>query len=133
MALGGCATKAGTGALVGAGAGAATGAVIGEEEGALIGALLGAAVGGGVGYALDVRDRQRAAYVLETAPTHQTETWVNPDTGARYEMTPTETYYQSQSGQPCREFSLDAYVGGRPQETWGTACRQADGSWRIVS
>ncbi len=130
-ALGACATRTGTGAIAGAGAGALVGGLIGEGEGAAIGGLLGAALGAGVGHALDVRDQQRAMQVLETAPTHHTEQWVNPDSGARYEMTPTRTY-QSGMGQPCREFSFESYVGGRPQETWGTACRQADGSWRIT-
>ena len=32
----------------------------------------------------------------------------------------------------CREYSSTAIVDGRPVETWGTACLQPDGSWRIV-
>ena len=33
----------------------------------------------------------------------------------------------------CREYTSTATVGGRPVETYGTACRQPDGSWKIVS
>ena len=33
----------------------------------------------------------------------------------------------------CREYTSSAMVNGRPVETWGTACLQPDGRWRIVS
>ena len=33
----------------------------------------------------------------------------------------------------CREYTSTALVNGRPVETWGTACLQPDGRWRIVS
>lgn len=33
----------------------------------------------------------------------------------------------------CREYTSSALVNGRPVETWGTACLQPDGRWRIVS
>jgi hypothetical protein len=32
----------------------------------------------------------------------------------------------------CREYTATGMVGGRPQETVGTACLDADGHWRIV-
>src|SRR6185437_13017093 len=32
----------------------------------------------------------------------------------------------------CREYTATGTVGGRPQETVGTACLDADGHWRIV-
>jgi surface antigen len=127
----GCASKTGTGALIGGGAGALAGGLIGGRWGTLIGSVFGAAVGAGIGYGLDQQDRARAAYVLENTPTHSTQEWINPDTGARYRMTPVETY-PSEAGRPCREFTLEGYVGGEPEEVWGTACRQPDGSWRIV-
>lgn len=127
----GCASKTGTGAVVGTGAGALAGAAIGGDEGAVIGALLGAAVGAGIGAHMDAMDRQRAAAVLEATPTYETATWENPDTGAAYQMTPQRTYTTA-TGEPCREFTMTAFIGGQPEETWGTACRQADGSWRIV-
>lgn len=33
----------------------------------------------------------------------------------------------------CREYTTTVNVNGRPVETFGTACMQPDGSWRIVS
>jgi hypothetical protein len=36
-------------------------------------------------------------------------------------------------GRHCRDFYEDVAVDGRGVRSWGTACRQADGSWTIVS
>lgn len=33
----------------------------------------------------------------------------------------------------CREYQTTARINGAPQKTYGTACRQPDGSWRIVN
>lgn len=33
----------------------------------------------------------------------------------------------------CREYTRTIYVGGKPQQGYGTACQQADGSWKIIS
>jgi len=40
--------------------------------------------------------------------------------------------YIDPSGQTCREYQSTGSVGGRLQQTYGTACLQPDGSWRIV-
>jgi outer membrane protein OmpA-like peptidoglycan-associated protein len=66
LALGGCASKTGTGAAVGAGAGAVlgagAGAVAGGNKGALIGAAVGAAAGAGSGALIGrYMDKQEAA------------------------------------------------------------------------
>lgn len=34
-------------------------------------------------------------------------------------------------GARCREFSVSTTIGGQPERTVGTACQQADGSWRV--
>lgn len=36
-------------------------------------------------------------------------------------------------GQDCREYQQTVMVGGQPSPAYGTACRQADGSWKIIS
>lgn len=38
---------------------------------------------------------------------------------------------QTQS-QTCREYQSTAIIDGRPQQTYGTACLQPDGTWRII-
>ena len=78
------------------------------------------------------RDRLYVVNVLETARTGQRVAWVNPDVGAQYAVTPTRTYYAA-GGQPCREYSMTGEIGGHEQELVGTACRQADGSWRVAN
>lgn len=38
----------------------------------------------------------------------------------------------SQAG-PCREYQSQIMVGGKPRQVIGTACRQADGAWKIIN
>ena len=71
----------------------------------------------------------RAAQVFETYPTGSPGSWRNPD-GTDYTVTPTRTYETAQG--PCREFTMRAIIGGQPDTVYGTACRQADGSWKVV-
>lgn len=103
---------------------ARTGAVI-------AGTLAGAAVGGAVGRSMDDTDRIKAAQSLESVRTGVPSAWRNPDTGAQYELTPTRTFETRQG--PCREYRVEAYVGGERETVYGTACRQPDGSWKMVS
>ncbi|SVA64445.1 uncharacterized protein METZ01_LOCUS117299, partial [marine metagenome] len=37
------------------------------------------------------------------------------------------------SGSPCREFTTTVLIGGEEQQGYGTACRQSDGSWKIIN
>jgi surface antigen len=32
----------------------------------------------------------------------------------------------------CREYQSRVLIGGRPQTAYGFACRQSDGSWRVM-
>jgi len=41
--------------------------------------------------------------------------------------------YQAADGRYCREYQATITVEGRPQASFGTACLQPDGSWRIVN
>ena len=87
-------------------------------------------IGRHVGETMDQNDRMYTAQTLNDSRTGATTRWTNPDNGNVYEVTPTRTF-ETESG-PCREFTLDATVGGEPgQEVYGTACLQADGSWRL--
>jgi hypothetical protein len=69
---------------------------------------------------------------LENNRTNQASTWVNPDTGESGTVVPVRTYENAQGG-PCREFQRTIVIGGREEQGYGTACRQPDGTWRIVS
>ncbi len=39
----------------------------------------------------------------------------------------------STSGRYCREFLQEANIGGNSERVYGTACRNPDGSWEVVS
>ena len=114
------------GGLLGAQIGDGSGQLWAVGAGTLIGALLGSHIGG----QLDELDRYRAGQTLETARTGSSQEWVNPDSGTEYSVTPTRTF-DSGYGTPCREFIMDAQVGGKTEQVYGTACRQADGSWKM--
>lgn len=128
------------GALIGAAAGGLLGSQFGSGSGKLAavaaGTLLGAWVGSEVGRSLDRADRlamqQTTHTALETGHTNQTSTWSNPDSGHSGTVTPIKTY-QTTQGQYCREYQQTVNIGGRTEQAYGTACRQPDGSWKVVN
>lgn len=129
----GAASKQTQGAVAGGVIGGLLGSTVGDGRGTVwataAGTLIGALAGAHVGRQLDDRDRYYTGQTLETAPTGATKEWVNPDSGAAYSVTPTNTY--ESGGTPCREFTMDAEVGGQAEQVYGTACRQDDGSWKM--
>jgi surface antigen len=127
-------TQAEQGEVIGGVIGGVVGAQVGEGSGKtaaiIIGTLAGAMIGRHIGETMDDVDRMQTARTFNDARTGQSATWVNPDTGYEYTVTPTRTF--EEQGGPCREFTLNATVGGEPdQEVYGTACLQADGSWLV--
>jgi surface antigen len=130
-------TKTVVGGLGGAAAGGLIGAAAGGGgKGIAAGVILGGLLGGAVGNVLDQRDRklaqQAAQKSLESAPSGSTTAWKNPDNGNSGTVTPNRTY-QTANGQYCREYTQTINVGGKKQTSYGTACRQPDGQWKIVS
>jgi len=115
------------GALVGSTVGGGAGKVAATVGGAFIGAILG----GRIGKYMDKQDRLEMQHALETAPAGKVVAWRNPDNGNQYRVQPTRTYYDN--NQPCREYTTRAVVAGKTQTVYGTACRQADGSWKVAS
>lgn len=129
-------SKTGVGAIGGAVAGGLLGEAIGGHTiDVVAGAAAGALLGGVVGNLLDQRDRKIAAETaqrsLESSPTGYTSSWDNPDSGHAGSFTPTNTY-QRADGTYCREYTQEVVVGGEKHQAYGTACRQADGTWQIV-
>lgn len=57
--------------------------------------------------------------------------WHDPDTGHSGKVSP-QPAYQNAQGAYCREFQQTVRIGGQEQVAYGTACRQPDGSWRMV-
>lgn len=130
--------KSDIGMLLGAGGGAVAGAQFGKGRGRLVGVaagtLLGAALGRSIGGSLDKADmayyNNASQNTLETAKTGSTSAWSNPDSGTSGTITPTRTY--EVSGSYCREYTQTIRVQGKLEEGYGKACRQPDGSWRII-
>jgi surface antigen len=133
------ANKTTGGTLLGAAAGGLLGSQIGGGSGKLIatgaGVLLGGLIGHQVGTSLDKADvnyanqAQQRAYA---APIGQKISWTNPESGNAGTITPTREG-QDSGGRYCREFQTTITVGGKPEQAYGTACRQPDGTWKVVN
>jgi surface antigen len=140
LVLVGCATAPGPKATVGGLGGATVGGLLaaglGASPAAIAGSvILGGLVGGAIGDRLDAADKkqaqQAAQRAFETAPSGSAVAWNNPDSGNSGMVTPTRTY-QAANGQYCREYRQTITVGGEQHQAYGTACREPDGSWKIV-
>ena len=133
----GCTSQQGqqeqAGMIIGGLLGGALGSQIGDGDGRtaaiIAGTLAGSAIGGSIGRTMDDVDRANTAGALETVRTGVSSRWKNPDSGHSYSVTPTRTY--EVSAEPCREYTIDAMIGGQEESVYGTACRQRDGSWMI--
>jgi surface antigen len=119
------------GGLLGAQFGSGTGQIAATAAGVLIGALTGSEVG----LSLDRADRayaNQAIYRAQAGPMGETIFWQNPASGNRGAVTPVRDG-TSARGDYCREFQQSITVGGQTRQGYGIACRQPDGSWRIVN
>ena len=130
--------KQGTGTIVGAVAGGAAGAAIGgsEEPDSRRGHRRG---GRRHHRQSDRREPRRGGPPhggggrisgARTGPARRGDAWSNPQSQHRGQIVPGK-YYQ-QNGQYCRSYTHTIYIGGEPQTSRGTACRQPDGTWRTV-
>lgn len=118
-------------------AGAAAGGLLGAAAfsgstawlGILGGALVGGIVGNQIGQYMDRQDaaRAHAVYVSQSGKGR----WTNHETGYTYTIKPVKSY--EKNGRYCREYQTTAKIGGRSRKVYGTACRQPDGSWKVVS
>ena len=127
------------GGITGAVLGGVLGSQVGKGKGQLVavgaGAILGGLLGSSIGKSLDDVDRMKANQAtqssLETSRDGAATSWSNPNSGNSGQVEPTRTYYDE--GRPCREFTQTIMVGGQEETAYGTACRDADGNWRIKS
>lgn len=131
--------KQNTGTVVGALGGAAAGAAIGGKKNwwwaAGLGALAGGVVGNQVGAYLDRQDQQTsyqtANRALNTVPDGQKATWTNPQNQTSGYTKPIETS-KTANGDTCRTFQTGVTAQGESTAGTGTACRQPDGTWKII-
>ena len=140
LVLSGCQTgpKQGFGQVAGGVTGALIGSQFGSGSGKLaataLGAVVGTMVGGAIGRQLDEAD-QRALYdaqyrALEYGNPGTPVGWKNPGSGHYGQVVPGPGY--KVNTYDCRDYTHTIYISGTPQVARGTACRQPDGTWKIV-
>jgi surface antigen len=120
-------------------AGAAIGALVGGSvagknskwAGAIGGALVGGALGNIVGQKMDAQDKANMENAITTTPVNNQASWTNQSSGVTYTVTPVKQYQSA--GSYCREYQTKVTVNGKTQDAYGKACRQPDGTWKIIS
>lgn len=132
LALTSCLSNKGkTGAVGGAAGGALIGQAIGRNtQSTLIGAAVGTMLGYMIGNEMDKFDQDQLNKAYESTPSRQTSSWVNPDNGNQYSVTPLPAYHD-QSGRDCREAEILATIDGKAEKTKALACRDINGRWVI--
>jgi surface antigen len=131
-------TKQIGGGVLGGALGGLAGSLVGGGTGKLAavaaGTLLGALLGSEVGKSLDKADKMYAERAEQTAygsPIGQPVRWNNPNSGNYGQVVATRDGTSSR-GEYCREFQQEIIVGGQVQHGYGVACRQQDGSWKML-
>ena len=78
--------------------------------------------------------RAAAAEVLRQGGSGVSQSWENPETGARGTVTPIASAYNNDDGFTCQDF-LASYVRAGSGEDWmrGEACRLHKGNWEVRS
>jgi len=127
------------GAVIGAVVGSRIGTSLGKRSGRILGASLGAIFGSMIGKEIsrtlsqaDIRRADKSAQkAMETGNTGKTVTWNNPDTGNSGTYKPISDRKQ-EGHKVCRDFESAVVIDGEKNVATGRACRQPDGSWKIV-
>lgn len=138
ISLVGCSnmSKQDVGTVSGAVAGGLLGSQFGGGSGKLvavgIGTMAGAFLGGSVGKSMDDVDKMKMQRALESTPVGQPAYWQNAKTGTNYTVVPVKNVTHN-GNKYCREYRTTAVIGGKTEQVYGKACRQPDGSWKIVS
>ena len=128
------------GSVIGGIAGGFLGSQFGEGGGKIAASVAGALVGAWAGQQIaqnltrsDRRYYNEAAEQAKEVPVGQTIEWYNPQTGHQGSITPTREGQTQSGNQYCREFQQTVTIDGQTERAYGTACRQPDGTWKIVN
>jgi len=85
--------------------------------------------------------QQRVAQAYQQAPrvpamrqpAYQQPAYQQPPYESEGELKLGPTFSNQSTGEYCREFQHRAKVSGKLQQVYGTACQQADGTWKVIS
>lgn len=128
-----------TGGLTGAVLGGLLGAQFGRGDGNLVatgaGVLIGTLIGSEIGRSMDDIDRLRANEAIQAAyraEVGETIRWNNAQSGNSGTVTVLRDGVAA-SGRYCRDYQQTITIDGRRAVGTGIACRESDGTWRIVS
>ena len=136
----GCAGQQGPGAaeLLGTVGGAVLGGVVGNKIGdgsgqkiaTVIAAMAGGLAGNWIGRNVDENVRRTAsAAEREALERGESVHWTHGADSGRVEIVGTRP--DTATGETCREFHHTVSIGGREQQAYGLACRDAAGDWRV--
>lgn len=120
-----------TGGVAGGLLGSTLGGGSGKAVAIAVGTIAGAIIGGAVGKDMDENDRLRMEQALENNAVGEPTYWHNAHTGSSYRVVPMRnvTVY---GNRYCREYHTIVIIDGREHQMYRTACRQANGAWRVV-
>lgn len=128
--------------MAGAVIGGILGGVVGNQVfkgerglGTVAGVILGGVAGSQLARSGDDCDQYYASYAYQDAfdnpRPNQRVRWRN-DRSGNYGYVQAADVYRDRRGNDCRNYEQEIYVNGRRQIAEGVACRNRDGSWRIV-
>jgi surface antigen len=117
------------GMLLGGAAGGIVGNQFGKGSGRTAATIGGAVLGGALG--AGAASRHCSEYVFHDVPVGTPVSWQSASAQEFYSVTPLRDF--NTEGRYCREYQARASVGGRSQQTYGTACMQPDGSWQVMN
>ncbi|MCC7259423.1 MAG: ribonuclease HI [Alphaproteobacteria bacterium] len=120
-----------TNSIIGGVVGGLIGNQFGKGDGKTAATIGGVLIGSIYGNSLSSYDQRCANQAFEYAKPGTQVGWKNPDADSAYTILPTRDFQKE--GMYCREYQSKVNVGGSVQESFGTACRQPDGSWKIMN
>jgi surface antigen len=130
----GTCNKKAIGAIMGGAIGGVIGAQVGDGASRniaiLVGTAAGALIGSQVGRKMDEADRACVGEALEKAGDNRTVAWASGDGGTTYRVTPLAR--RPDTDPACRMFELQAATSAGASTSNAQACRDPDGSWRVI-
>ena len=128
----GSATGAVIGGVLGGKIGKGDGKKLGVGIGAIFSSLMGKIIGRKISELDLKKSSQTAEKALEKTAKGNTNTWSNPNSQNSGSITPTTDRF-TKNGMVCRDFKSTIHVSGHSKKFNGRACRQKDGSWKIIN